>query len=136
MNKILFAFFLAGLPFLLVAQTQEVQTIHIRKKATSSDSLVPPEFPGGDAAMQAFIQDHAIYPDSARKAGIKGFVVVLFNIGADGRITEPVVRQGLGYGCDKSALQMVGTMPPWKPALFGPNPVALKYELRVAFPAK
>ncbi|HEV7232165.1 MAG TPA: energy transducer TonB [Bacteroidia bacterium] len=120
----------------MLAQTQEVQTIHIRKKTATQDSLTPPEFPGGDAAMQVFIQDHALYPDSARKAGIKGFVVVVFNIGAEGSVSDPVIKEGLGYGCDESALKMVRAMPRWKPAVFKETPVALQYELRVAFPSK
>ncbi len=49
------------------------------------------------------------YSDAARKAKFQGTCVVQITIGADGRVSHPVIVQPLGLGLDQKAIQAVLT---------------------------
>ncbi|MCB0518718.1 MAG: energy transducer TonB [Lewinellaceae bacterium] len=67
--------------------------------------------------LQEYAANHLRYPAQARKAGIEGKVVLLFDISAVGKVTGIQVAQPLGFGCDEAAIEMVQNMPDWKPAM-------------------
>jgi protein TonB len=119
----------------LLAQHLNVGIIKVRKSRSASITIAP-EYPGGDAAMQTFIRDHAEYPEAARLANLKGFVYLSFKIGSEGKISDITVVKGLGSGCDEAAVKMVKAMPAWIPAKLNQMPVAVQYELHVPFPSK
>lgn len=77
---------------------------------------VYPAFPGGELIMQDYIAKHKIYPLVAFQNEIKGIVDVKFVVETDGSLTNISVIQGLGYGCDESAIDLVRKMPKWIPA--------------------
>jgi len=76
---------------------------------------VAPSFPGGEAAMEDYIAHHQEYPLIAFQNDIKGVVKVKFVVESDGEVGGVVVVQGLGYGCDESAIELVSRMPKWIP---------------------
>jgi protein TonB len=49
------------------------------------------------------------YSDAARKAKFQGTCIVQVTIGADGRVSHPVIVQPLGLGLDKKAIEAVLT---------------------------
>lgn len=73
-------------------------------------------FPGGIQEYFNYIAANYQYPKLAKDSGIEGRVYVQFIITDKGKITEPRVVQGIGYGCDKEALRLISEMPDWIPA--------------------
>ncbi len=91
------------------------------------------EFPGGEGAMQAFINSKAKYPVIAREAGIDGTVYLSFVIDKDGKVGDVKVLKDPGYGMGESAMNAVKQMPQWKPAKQNGRVVALQYTIPVKF---
>ncbi|GAB2954365.1 hypothetical protein GCM10027048_19700 [Hymenobacter coalescens] len=96
---------------------------------------VMPAFPGGAAAQQAFLRDKLRFPDEALRRGLSGKVLVQFVVDERGRIQDPQVVKGLGYGLDQEALRLVRIMPWWTPGLIGGQPVRVQCTLPIVFRA-
>jgi protein TonB len=94
---------------------------------------VMPEFPGGMAALLAFIQKNLHYPAMAREEGIEGKVVISFIVNAFGEIEGAKVMKNIGGGCDKEALRVVNAMPKWKPGKQNGHHVKVYYTLPITF---
>lgn len=92
-----------------------------------------PEFPGGTDSMVKFIQAHLEYPDSAQMYGIQGKVMVEFVIDEEGRLINPKIVRGMGWGCDEEVLRVVGLMPRWKPGKQKGKPVKVRFVLPIKF---
>ena len=93
----------------------------------------PPEFPGGNGALFAYISNNLVYPESARKDGVEGRVVVSFIVNEQGAVTELKVEKGLTPECDEAALNVVRNMPNWIPAIHHGKPVKVKFRLPILF---
>jgi TonB family protein len=61
-----------------------------------------PELVGGMEGLQ----DRLRYPETARRAGIEGRVIVQFTVDETGRVIEPKVVRGIGAGCDEEAVRL------------------------------
>ena len=92
-----------------------------------------PEFPGGMAALKAFIEKNLVYPEAAKAAGIAGKVYVSFIVEKDGSITNVKILRDIGYGCGDEAVRVVKMMPKWIPGKQRGNPVRVQYNLPVVF---
>jgi len=90
-------------------------------------------FPGGYAAMMAYIQKKMDYPQSASDQGIKGTVQVQFVVSADGSINNVQVQRGIPGcpECDREAIKVVKNMPNWKPGKINGNAVSQYYSLPI-----
>ncbi|WP_020404066.1 energy transducer TonB [Gracilimonas tropica] len=62
-----------------------------------------PELIGGEQAFQNSIE----YPLLARRARVQGIVEVEFTVSETGKVLDPVIIKGLGYGCDKAVLDAI-----------------------------
>ena len=76
------------------------------------------EFPGGDAAMNKFLNENIDYPQEAIDLSIKGRVTVRFNVEETGRVSNVSVATPLAgcKACDRAAVKVVEKMPSWTPA--------------------
>lgn len=92
-----------------------------------------PEYPGGQAAMYAYIAAHLNYPKQAVENGVSGKVIVSFVIMPDGRVEMSNVEKGIGFGCDDEALRVVKEMPVWIPAEQNGRKVPIKMFLPILF---
>ncbi|HNZ85233.1 MAG TPA: energy transducer TonB [Paludibacteraceae bacterium] len=92
-----------------------------------------PEFPGGEAAMNQFINRTIRYPVIAQENGIQGRVVVQFVVNTDGKIVDVEVVRGVEESLDKEAIRVVKAMPPWNPGRQGGKNVRVKYTLPIRF---
>lgn len=75
-------------------------------------------FPGADGAtsdklLLDYISQHVIYPDSARKIGLQGKVIVQFEIGKTGKISNVKIISGGNSIFNIEILRMFSTMPNW-----------------------
>jgi protein TonB len=94
---------------------------------------VMPEYPGGMAGLQKYLQSNLKYPAQAREDGIEGRVIVKFVVNEQGRVEGATIIKGLGGGCDKEALRVVNAMKGWKPGMVQGKAVKVYYTLPIAF---
>lgn len=92
-----------------------------------------PEFPGGDSALFMFICMNLSYPDQARDNGLEGVVIVRFVVEKDGTIGNVKLVRDIGGGCGQAVVEMVKSMPRWKPATQSGKPVNCEFTLPVKF---
>ena len=92
-----------------------------------------PEFPGGPAALNAFLQRETVYPPVAKEKGIIGTVLVEFVVEKDGRVSHGKVKVPLFPDCDEEALRVVMSMPRWKPGKNMGRPVRCYYQVPISF---
>jgi periplasmic protein TonB len=95
-----------------------------------------PTFPGGEAAMYAYIQKNVKYPPLARENGITGKVFINFIVDKDGNIKDVKVLRGIGGGCDEEAKRVISAMPNWKPGKQNGRSVQVSYNMPVNFTLK
>jgi len=93
----------------------------------------PPSFPGGMAALQAYLRDNIKYPVVAAENGIEGRVIVQFVVGKDGSISNVVVARSADASLDKEAVRVVKAMPKWTPGKQNGTTVNVKYTCPVTF---
>ncbi|WP_201983737.1 energy transducer TonB [Hymenobacter rubidus] len=94
---------------------------------------VMPDFVGGRAALQRYLQKHLRFPAAALAAQASGRVFVSFVVQTDGSIGEVTVLKGLGYGTEEAAARVVREMPAWTPGLQNHRPVAVRFTLPITF---
>ena len=92
-----------------------------------------PEFPGGEAALYAYLADNMKYPVMAIEAGISGKVYITFVVEKDGSITDIKLMRSIGGGCDEEALRVISSMPAWTPGKQRNVPVRVQFILDVKF---
>jgi periplasmic protein TonB len=92
-----------------------------------------PEYPGGEAALYAYLAENIKYPQMAKESGIQGRVFVTFVVERDGRVTDVRVLRGIGGGCDEEAIRVVEGMPKWSPGKQRGKSVRVQYNLPVKF---
>jgi TonB family protein len=69
-----------------------------------------PKYPGGSQAFKEFILGNLHYPDDAISANVEGSVVVEYEITDEGKVINPRILKGVGYGCDEEALRLVSLL--------------------------
>lgn len=94
---------------------------------------VTAEYQGGMSEMFNFIGKNLKYPKPAVDAKVTGKVFVKMIIEKDGTISSPEIVKGIGFGCDKEVLRVVGLMPKWNAAQIGGKAVRSSMVLPVMF---
>lgn len=93
-----------------------------------------PEFPGGEDALAAYLNNHIHYPAVARENGIQGTVYLEFVVNADGSIQDvKVISNPIGGGCEDEAVRVVKGMPKWRPGRQNGQSVRVYFHLPVRF---
>ena len=92
-----------------------------------------PHFPGGAAALQAFLSSNTKYPVVAQENGVQGRVIVSFVVERDGTITDVRVVRSVDPSLDREASRVVRSMPRWSPGKQNGSAVRVKYTVPVVF---
>lgn len=92
-----------------------------------------PEFPGGQAALLAYLRRNVNYPVLAQESGIQGRVIIQFVVNRDGTVTEPVVLRSVHPVLDREAVRVVSSMPRWRPGMQDGKPIRATYAIPVSF---
>ena len=92
-----------------------------------------PHFPGGAAALQAFLSSNTKYPVVAQENGVQGRVTVSFVVERDGSITDVRVVRSVDPSLDREASRVVRSMPRWSPGKQNGSAVRVKYTVPVVF---
>ena len=92
-----------------------------------------PSFPGGMAALMAYLQKAIKYPPVAEENGIQGRVICTFVVERDGSVTDVRIAKSVDPSLDKEAQRVVSAMPKWIPGKQNGQSVRVKYTLPVTF---
>jgi protein TonB len=92
-----------------------------------------PEFPGGDAALNKYLNGEVDYPTIAQENGIHGRVYIKFVVNTDGSVTDVEIMRGVDPSLDKAALKVVRDMPKWTPGKQRGNPVRVSFTVSINF---
>lgn len=92
-----------------------------------------PEFPGGEAALIAYIGKNTKYPAIARENNIEGRVFISFVVEKDGNISDVKVVRGIGGGCDEEAKRVIKSLPRFTPGKQNGRPVRVQFNVPVNF---
>ncbi|MEX2604992.1 MAG: energy transducer TonB [Gracilimonas sp.] len=87
-----------------------------------------PELIGGEELLRQSV----IYPESAQRAGIEGIVEVEFTVDENGRVVNPKIIRGIGWGCDKAVLNGIKLMR-YKPGKINGKHSSFKLKETVQF---
>ena len=116
---------------------QQVMSNNTTSNDTNADVFsyvdVMPEFPGGRAAMEAYVSKNLRYPDAALSQKVTGTVHVSFVVTKTGDISDIQVVQGIHSLCDAEAIRVVKAMPKWIPGKQNGQNVNVKFTLPIAF---
>lgn len=92
-----------------------------------------PEFPGGTAAMMAFLARSLKYPSVDIANGVEGTVYLSFVVNRDGSIVDVNVLRGVNASLDREAIRVIESMPKWKPGSQGGVTVRVSYQVPIRF---
>ena len=92
-----------------------------------------PSFPGGDAALMAFLSKNIKYPVVTEDNAIQGRVIATFVVERDGSITDVKVVKSVDPSLDKEAVRVLKSMPKWIPGKQNGSAVRVKYTVPVTF---
>jgi protein TonB len=95
-----------------------------------------PMFPGGDAALLAYIGEHTNYPEVAKENNIQGRVIVRFCVTSKGGVNQVSVLKGVDPELDAEAIRVVNSLPTFKPGKQGGKPVPVWYMVPITFTLK
>ncbi len=91
-----------------------------------------PQFPGGEAAMYKWIDEHLKWPANFDEDAY-GHVVISFVVETDGTLTEITVLRELHPRLAEEAVRVVKAMPKWIPGRKKGVPTRMSYNLPVRF---
>ena len=116
-------------------ETNEVKEVEEKEPEIYTYVDEDPEFPGGYAAMMAFIQKNFNYPQVAIENNIQGKCYVKFVVRGDGGVSGVQVERGIAGcpECDKEAVRVVKMMPGWKAGKVNGKSVSTLYRLPINF---
>lgn len=97
------------------------------------DGEIIPVYPGGEEARIDYFRNNIRYPSEARQKNIQGSVDYTIEIDEKGKVTNPVIQKGLGYGCDEEVLSALKKMPDWKPGTRDGKPAKFVLPFSVRF---
>ncbi len=93
-----------------------------------------PEFEGGVGALLRFVSGRLRYPQVAADEGREGTVYVRFVVDENGKVSDVLLRNNLGYGLDEEARRVVSMIPDFKsPAKVHGQAVKVYFHLPIKF---
>jgi len=80
----------------------------MKKNSRKPESFIKlPVYPGGQKALNDFINANRKYPEEALENKIEGTVSVEYDVNVFGDVVTTKVKHGIGYGCDEEACRLV-----------------------------
>jgi len=88
---------------------------------------------GGYEALYTYIAEELVYPVSARTDSIEGTVMIEFKINKEGSAQDAKVIQSVRKDIDQEALELIGNMSPWYPAMINDIPITTRQIIPITF---
>ena len=94
---------------------------------------VPATYPGGEAALLAFVSKNLVYPAIAQEQELQGVVLLRFKVDVDGSVSSVKIEKSLSKECDQAAAEVVRKLHRFVPAKQQGHPVPVWFRLPVRF---
>lgn len=95
-----------------------------------------PEYPGGNAELLRYINDHLEYPEAAIDNNIQGRVILKFVVMPDGSVDRIEVIRGIDPLLDNEAKRVIKTLPGFKPGKQNGVAVPVWFTIPVSYKLK
>ena len=92
-----------------------------------------PQFPGGNAELMKWLDQHIPYPKVCQNAGISGELHLSFMIDSDGTVINPQITKTLHPVLERIVLNAMRSMPKWSPGKVNGIPVLVCVTVPVYF---
>lgn len=96
----------------------------------------PPEYPGGEKALSAYLSRSIRYPIKDIDDRNEGRVIVGFIVRTDGSVTDVSILKGVSPTIDAEAMRVVKAMIKWIPGKFKKREANIRYALPIVFKLK
>ncbi len=127
-------FFLFYFPSILVGQTdQSIPVFKIVEEMPQFQDCGAIKVLSRSDCFQNYICTNLKYPPFAKKHGVKGEVIVRFEISETGKVENARIMQDIGAGCGTATLNFVNSMPDWIQGKQRGIPVKVAYRLTVDY---
>ena len=83
--------------------------------------------------MATFLEQNLRYPESAKKMGLEGMVIVKFIVDEYGNVKHPIIIKSPDAILSNEAIRAISLMPRWTPGENNGKPVAVYFTLPVLF---
>lgn len=96
---------------------------------------VMPMFPGGEKALQQFVEDNIGYPEEAVEEGTEGDIRVVFTVNEKGKVTnvQAMHPDNTLYSLKEEAVAAMNRMPDWTPGKVKGRNVKTRMTLPISF---
>jgi len=112
-------------------QSTEIDPVDLSQTYIMVEEM--PEFPGGVIALRKWIKSNVKYPESARREKITGRVYIGFVINREGQVEDCKVLRSIDPALDREALNVIKSMPRWKPGKQKGESVKVSYTFPINF---
>lgn len=102
-------------------------------KPTSDNLFLPPQYPGGEDAVQADLNKGVHYPAAAQERGIQGTVVLNLFIDANGKVAAITALQNPDNNLTGAAVVAAQKLKAFAPATLNGQPVGAWYAVPLNF---
>ncbi len=131
-------FFLLCFPLILVGQPDTIvnPTTPVFKIVEEMPQFLdcgPIKVLSRSACFQNYVCTNLIRGPFAEKNGVKGKVIVYFEINETGKVENAKIIQNIGASCDTATLNFVNAMPDWIPGRQRGKTVKVAYKLAVDY---
>ncbi len=93
-----------------------------------------PAYPGGQAALEDYINNHIEYQQPAIDNNTEGTVDVQFVVDENGNVSNAkVIGKELGSGLDEEAVRVISSMPKWTPGQVKGKDVKTRMVLPITY---
>lgn len=90
---------------------------------------------GGVHEYNKYLENNRRYPQKALDNDVKGKVIVGFDVGLNGELSNFTVIRSLGFGCDEEVMRLVKEGAKWNPTTEDSRPVESTVHVKVKFDA-
>ena len=115
----------------------EQERLPVKEEERSPQVCTIPEqlpfFPGGEAALLAYVASQTKYPEQAIRDSVQGIVQLRFVVLENGRIGKVQIIKSLEPHCDAEANRVVKSLPRFIPGRQGGKAVRVLYTLPIRF---
>ena len=114
---------------------QERLPVKVEERSQEVHTIVEqmPVFPGGEAALLAYLAQHLKYPAQAIRDRVQGIVLLSFVVLENGRVGQVQTIKSLEPHCDAEAKRVVKSLPRFIPGRQGGKAVRVWYTLPIRF---
>ncbi|MBC6365349.1 TonB family protein [Algoriphagus sp. AK58] len=122
-------------PSLPEDEVQKINPVLITEEPDEVFDVVEemPNPSGGMKGWNEYLSTNLRYPLEARKNGVEGTVIVVFEINIDGSIQNVEILRGIGGGADQEAVRVVENAPRWEPGKQKGRAVKTRMRLPIRF---